>query len=102
MRSRQALTIVSLTAVLLALVMVPQAAAVRLDETAIFIEINDTDGDAGIQIFLDGEGWDVMQVFDPNGTEILGVLGESSIAQQGITELFFGLKWGRAGRRTSR
>ena len=48
----------------------PQALAqdeVKLDETAIFIEINDTDGDAGIQIFLDGEGWDFMMVTDPNG-----------------------------------
>ena len=35
--------------------MAAQAQAIRLSEAAIFIEINATDGDAGIQIFLDGE-----------------------------------------------
>ena len=63
------------------------AEAKRLDETAIYIEINDTDGDAGIQIFLDGEGWDVMQVFDPDGNEVMSVLGEGGVGTQGITEL---------------
>ena len=67
----------------------PTASAAPLSETAIFIEINDTDGDAGIQIFLDGEGWSSMKVFDPDGNKILDISAEGSIGIQGITELFF-------------
>ena len=62
--------------------------AIRLDDAAIFIEINDTDGDAGIQIFLDGEGWDTMQVFAPNGEMVLGVAAAGNVGFQGVTELF--------------
>ncbi len=64
------------------------ALAIRLDETAIYIEINDTDGDAGIQIFLDGEGWDTMQVFDPEGRMVLGIAAAGNVGIQGVTELF--------------
>jgi hypothetical protein len=67
----------------------PQAWAIPLAEKAIYIEINDTDGDAGIQIFLDAEGWDSMQVRDPRGNVVLNILGEGGVGAQGITELFF-------------
>lgn len=66
----------------------PQVRATPLAETAIYIEINDTDGDAGVQIFLDAEGWNGMKVFDPNGKKILDVRAEGSVGMQGITELF--------------
>ncbi len=61
----------------------------RLEDSAIFIEINDTDGDAGIQVFLDGKDWDTMNVFDPDGNEILNLLASGSLGLQGATELFF-------------
>jgi hypothetical protein len=67
---------------------VPESWAIPLADTAIYIEINDTDGDAGIQIFLDGEGWDSMQVRDPDGNTILDVIAQGSVGFQGITELF--------------
>ncbi len=67
----------------------PQLFAKKLSETAIRIEINGTDGDAGIQIFLDGEGWDSMNVFDPNGKKVLNFKARGSVGMQGITELFF-------------
>ena len=63
--------------------------AAKLDEAAIFIEINDTDGDAGIQIFLDGEGWDTMQLRAPNGNVLFSLMAENSVGIQGLTELFF-------------
>ncbi len=53
------------------------------------IEVNATDGDAGIQIFLDGEGWTRLEVFDPNGQQILDFSANGGVEQQGITELFF-------------
>ncbi len=68
---------------------VPEAGAMKLSAAAIFIEINDTDGDAGIQIFLDGEGWDRMEVYDPDRNKILDIRAEGSVGIQGITELFF-------------
>ena len=74
---------------LVAGVAVPAAWAKKLEGAEIFIEINDTDGDAGVQIFLDGEGWDAMQVRDPNGNVILNIAAEGSVGQQGVTELFF-------------
>ena len=65
-----------------------QAATLQLSDAAIYIEINDTDGDAGVQVFLDGEGWDSMEVFAPDQTRILAVHTSGSIGLQGITELF--------------
>ncbi len=67
----------------------PQVQARPLSEVGIWFEINDTDGDAGIQIFLDGEGWDKMKVKDPDGNTILNFKGKGSVGIQGITELFF-------------
>ena len=61
---------------------------VRLDDAAIYIEINDTDGDAGIQVFLDGEGWDTMQMIGPDGVQF-SVMAEGGVGAQGITEFFF-------------
>lgn len=48
-----------------------RARTLQLSDAAIRIEINDTDGDAGIQTFLDDEGWDAMTVIDPGGTVVL-------------------------------
>ncbi len=74
----------------LTLAIAPTSAhAVKLDEAEVFFEINDTDGDAGIQMFLDGEGWRRMKVFDPDGKLVLDVKGKGAIRQQGLTELFF-------------
>ena len=66
----------------------PAAWAKKLGDAEIRIEINATDGDAGIQVFLDGEGWDTMQMTGPNGVEF-SVAAENSVGMQGITEFFF-------------
>jgi hypothetical protein len=83
--------LVAVVALILGVAIPEGRAAVQLDDAAIYIEINDSDGDAGIQIFLDGEGWNSMEVFDPNGNSILYVTAEAdgSVGTQGITELFF-------------
>ncbi len=80
---------ITAAAVAILAVAAPTAWAKRLDDTFIRIEINDTDGDAGIHIFLDGEGWDSMQLKAPDGTVLFNVLAESSVGFQGITEFFF-------------
>ncbi len=65
------------------------ARTIHLSAAEIRIELNATDLDAGIQIFLDGEGWDRMIGIDPDGNTILDISAVGSIGIQGITELFF-------------
>ncbi|UCF88830.1 MAG: hypothetical protein JSV70_00830 [bacterium] len=78
-----------LLALAVSMMLVTGAWAIPYSATKIIIEVNSTDGDAGIQIFLDGEGWSELEITDPNGAEILDIEAEGSIGMQGITELFF-------------
>lgn len=87
-RATGLLTIAAL-ALLLVGMTTTSAAGKRLSDTFIRIEINDTDGDAGIHVFLDGDGWDTMQMTSPTGDVLFSVAAESSIGLQGITEFFF-------------
>jgi hypothetical protein len=81
------LTTASIAALLIVATAAP-AAAKKLEEAEIYIEINDTDGDAGIHVFLDGEGWNSMTLTSPNGTEF-SLFAENGVGFQGITEFFF-------------
>ena len=71
------------------LVNAPTLWAASFSQTKIIIEVNATAGDAGIQISVDAEGWQKLEVFDPNGQKIVDVTGSGSVGKQGITELFF-------------
>ena len=91
---RSSLTLMRTMAVLLAAVVTlqvngPQLWAIPFSQTGIIIEVNATDGDAGIQIFVDAEGWTRLEVFDPNGQRILDFSADGSTEEQGITELRF-------------
>jgi hypothetical protein len=44
---------------------------VPLADSDLFIEINGTDGDAGLQMLLDGEPWKSMTIRAPNGRVIM-------------------------------
>jgi hypothetical protein len=55
----------------------------------VLIEINDSDGDAGFQMLIDGDGWKEVKVDDPNGQKIYTVKGDKSVEEQGLTENFF-------------
>ena len=68
---------------------VPAVQTTPFDEARIFIEFNDTDQDVGVHAFLDGEGWDELQIMNPDGEMIFTVTGEGSVGEIGITELFF-------------
>jgi hypothetical protein len=61
---------------------------VRLDEATMIVEVNDTDGDAGLQVFLDGEAWQTMTVSGPDGREIIDIDTKSRLKNYGLTELF--------------
>lgn len=62
--------------------------AVPLKDARIKIEVNATDSDAGIQVFIDGDPWKFMAIFDPNGRKIFQSATKGRMAKQGGTELF--------------
>lgn len=66
-------------------------AQVEFDDAEFFIEINGTDGDAGVQLKLDGEGWNNLEMTNPLGGILLEVVADEngSIGLQGLTEFFF-------------
>jgi hypothetical protein len=66
----------------------PSAPAVRLAEATMIVEVNATDGDAGLQVFLDGEPWRSMSVTGPDGRTILDVTTRERLDGYGLTELF--------------
>jgi Fibronectin type III domain len=66
----------------------PAAKPVRLAEATMIVEVNATDGDAGLQVFLDGEPWRSMRVFAPNGRKIVDVATRGRLKRYGLTELF--------------
>jgi hypothetical protein len=61
---------------------------VRLDEATMIVEVNATDGDAGLQVFLDGEPWNKMTIFAPDGRKIAAVNARTRLKDYGLTELF--------------
>ena len=64
-------------------------AQIRFDDAKIILEVNSTDGDAGIQVFLDGEAWDKLMIVGPDRRKIFQVMGKGSLGKLGLTELFF-------------
>lgn len=52
------------------------------------IEYNSTDGDAGLQIFLDAPAWREVSITNPSGRRVLDVEAERVIRNYGLTELF--------------
>jgi Fibronectin type III domain len=64
------------------------AKAIRLEDSTVIIEVNDTEGDAGLQFFLDGEPWRSMKVFGPGGKKVLDLKGTGKLRNWGLTESF--------------
>ena len=65
-----------------------QVIPIPFDDAKIIIELNATDGDVGIQVFLDGEPWENVKIFSPDG-QIFEVNGTGNLKELGLTELFF-------------
>lgn len=89
---RSLLALVATAAVVLALGgaarAIQSAPAARLAESTMIVEVNATDGDAGLQVFLDGEPWRSMRVTGPDGRTILDVTTKERLDGYGLTELF--------------
>jgi hypothetical protein len=62
---------------------------VALEISRIYIEYNFTDNDLGFHVFLDGEDWRLLRIFNPDGKVIFDVTGRGPYAELGLTELFF-------------
>lgn len=62
---------------------------IPFEDAKIIIEFNDTNRAAGIQIFLDGEGWEQVEVLNPDGQTIFEATGQGSVGEIGGTELLF-------------
>jgi hypothetical protein len=64
------------------------AKPIEFSDARLKVEINATDGDAGLQIFLDGEAWNEVELLDPHGDAILDVDVTGRAQDFGLTELF--------------
>ena len=64
------------------------ATVLPLEEADLKIEVNATDGDAGLQIFLDNDAWKSMKIFDPDGVKMADFEATGRLENYGLTELF--------------
>jgi hypothetical protein len=58
------------------------------DDARLEIEVNATDGDAGVQVFADAEEWKEFQIFQPDGRRILDIKAQGVLRDFGLSELF--------------
>jgi hypothetical protein len=61
---------------------------VKLKDATLIVEVNATDGDAGLQVFLDADPWKTMHIVAPNGRTILDIGTRGRLQGYGLTELF--------------
>jgi hypothetical protein len=66
-----------------------QGRPIPFEASDVFIEINATDGDAGLQMNLGGEEWRRLIIRDPSGRAIVDVAGEGRLRNYGLTDLFW-------------
>lgn len=55
----------------------------------LFFQLNDTDGDLGIHMKVDGEPWKNLSVENPDGRRMLRIRTRGRLRDQGLTELAF-------------
>jgi len=61
---------------------------VEFERALLRVEINSTDGDAGLQIDLDHEPWTTLGLTAPGGSKLLDVVDQGVLDSYGLTELF--------------
>jgi hypothetical protein len=57
-------------------------------DARVIVEVNATDGDAGLQVFLDADPWNHVEVLRPDGREIVDFRTAGPVNDYGLTELF--------------
>jgi hypothetical protein len=66
-----------------------QRKPIRFDVSDLFIEVNATDGDAGLQMDLDGEDWRRLTLRDPSGRTLMDVANRGRLRGYGLTGMTF-------------
>jgi hypothetical protein len=61
---------------------------IPFDDARLKIELNATDGDAGLQFFVDAEAWRHVTVTNPRGRKVMDVGADKVIRNFGLSELF--------------
>ena len=67
---------------------VAKARTMPFADARLKIELNATDGDAGLQVFLDGEPWRAVSLYNPAGRKLVEITAEGPLKNYGLTELF--------------
>ncbi len=62
---------------------------VPIEDTKLYFERNDTDGDTGLHGLLDQSGWAELCVYRPDGEQILALKPVGQLQDLGLSELFF-------------
>lgn len=62
---------------------------IQFEAARLNIEVNNTDGDLGIQLFFDGGPWTEVKLFNPDGKLLYDVQGKGDLKDLGLTEHFF-------------
>jgi hypothetical protein len=67
-----------------------RAKPIHLAAATTIVEVNATEGDAGLQVFFDGDPWKSMRITGPDGRsrDLVEIETEGRLRQQGLTELF--------------
>ncbi|MEO0424314.1 MAG: hypothetical protein AAF184_18395 [Pseudomonadota bacterium] len=66
-----------------------QEEEIEWDTAELFFELNDTDGDLGLQADLDGEPWESLTISDPRDIPLLNLRTSTRLRRQGLSELTF-------------
>jgi hypothetical protein len=65
-----------------------ESTAIPFADARLKVELNATDGDAGLQVFVDAEPWNLIRIYNPDGVKILDMQATGTIRDYGLTELF--------------
>ena len=84
---RQVFSITTTTVLLAGLAVATSAQ--DFEESDIYFELNDTDGDLGIHALIDGDACRTLVIENPDGRRELSISLNGGMRRQGLTELFF-------------
>jgi hypothetical protein len=66
-----------------------QPASEPFSVAALFLELNDTDGDLGLHAEIDADAWTSLEIEDPGERMLLGIASRNRLSRQGLTQLAF-------------
>jgi hypothetical protein len=61
----------------------------EFEEADLFLELNHTDGDLGLQGFLEGDAWKSLEIEGPGETQLMNIWVRNGLRRQGLSEFFF-------------